>query len=45
MDMLITATEKSQDWGANTLRTVTCKDCGETMEVDVPINPINFFYA
>lgn len=31
------------DWGVDPTVTLTCKDCGEEMEVLVPINPISFF--
>lgn len=31
------------DWGIDPLTTVKCKDCGEDLELVVPINPISFF--
>lgn len=31
------------DWGVDPVATVKCKDCGEEMEILVPINPISFF--
>ena len=35
--------EPINDWGAKMQWTGACKDCGETFEVDIPINPISFF--
>lgn len=37
--------DASQNWGINTIKTVKCKDCGEDYEIDIPINPISFFFA
>jgi hypothetical protein len=34
---------KINTWGPNLDYTVTCKDCGEPIEIEVPINPISFF--
>lgn len=31
------------DWGPTYNTTITCKDCGEKVELNVPVNPINFF--
>lgn len=30
-------------WGIVTTDTIQCKDCGAAVEVDLPLNPINFF--
>lgn len=34
---------KVSDWGVARTAEITCKDCGETVTIDVPTNPINFF--
>lgn len=39
------AIDKINDWGPVLERKVKCKDCGEEMDVDIPINPISFFSA
>lgn len=31
------------EWGPNLQWTCLCKDCGEEFQVEIPINPINFF--
>ena len=31
------------DWGLEQEQTVSCKDCGEEIEISVPVNPIAFF--
>jgi hypothetical protein len=31
------------EWGPNLTRPIICKDCGETFNVEIPINPISFF--
>lgn len=35
--------EKMNDWGTSSTTTITCKDCGEEVEVELPLNPISFF--
>lgn len=35
--------EKMNDWGPKQDVTLTCKDCGEEMQVELPLNPISFF--
>ena len=35
--------DKMSGWGPNTEMTFTCKDCGEAIKIDVPLNPIVFF--
>lgn len=37
------AMETSNDWGPSFIRKVKCKDCGEEFELELPVNPINFF--
>lgn len=45
MNQLAQAIDDSQSWGPQTTKVVTCKDCGENYEVEVPINPISFFFV
>jgi hypothetical protein len=35
--------ERVNDWGPNNRWTCKCKDCGESFEVEIPINPVAFF--
>lgn len=35
--------DELNDWGISTVATVECKDCGAPFEVELPINPVNFF--
>lgn len=35
--------EKMNDWGPNSTTEIKCRDCGETMQVELPLNPISFF--
>ena len=35
--------ENQRDWGADTHYDVVCKDCGDTVNINVPLNPIHFF--
>lgn len=35
--------ETVNNWGPNLKYTCKCKDCGESFEVDIPINPVTFF--
>lgn len=35
--------EKINDWGPSLTWSCKCKDCGETFEVEVPINAVSFF--
>lgn len=34
---------KLNDWGLNHVVEIKCKDCGEIMNVELPLNPVNFF--
>jgi len=45
MDQLAKSIDDSQSWGPQTARKVVCKDCGEEYEIEVPINPISFFFV
>lgn len=35
--------EKMNDWGPASTSNLKCRDCGEQMEVELPLNPISFF--
>lgn len=35
--------EKMNSWGPGTTTKIKCKDCGEEVEVELPLNPISFF--
>lgn len=35
--------EKTNLWGPASTVKLVCKDCGEEMEVDLPLNPVSFF--
>lgn len=35
--------DESGDFGTEAKTAIKCKDCGEIVEIDVPLNPINFF--
>lgn len=35
--------EKMNDWGPAQTAELKCKDCGETMTVELPLNPVSFF--
>jgi hypothetical protein len=35
--------DKTNNWGPNLDHSVICKDCGQPIEIDIPINPISLF--
>jgi hypothetical protein len=35
--------DQLNNWGPQISVPVGCRDCGEQMEVEIPLNPINFF--
>ena len=35
--------EKMNDWGPAQTAKIKCKDCGEEMDVELPLNPVSFF--
>jgi hypothetical protein len=37
------AIEKTNEWGPEQTTTLKCKDCGEEMLIELPLNPISFF--
>ena len=37
------AIERTNLWGPPSTSKIICKDCGEEMEVDLPLNPVSFF--
>jgi len=38
-----TAMKEAGDWGPSTEWTTKCKDCGEEVTLEIPLNPISFF--
>ncbi len=44
MNQLAESIDDSQSWGVKTIKTLKCKDCGEEYEIEIPINPISFFF-
>ena len=40
---LTEAVEKASDWGPDFETKAVCKDCGEEMDVNAPLNPVAFF--
>lgn len=37
------AIERTNDWGPSATTTLKCKDCGEAIAIELPLNPISFF--
>jgi len=37
------AIERTNEWGPASTSKLKCKDCGEIIEVELPLNPISFF--
>lgn len=37
------ALDNSNEWGPRFEQEVVCKDCGEKMTIELPLNPVNFF--
>jgi hypothetical protein len=37
------AIERTSDWGPEKFAAITCRDCGESFKVELPLNPIDFF--
>lgn len=35
--------EEANEWGIEYVVQVQCKDCGETFDLEVPVNPVSFF--
>lgn len=35
--------EELNQWGPSTVTEITCKDCGEQVKLELPLNPISFF--
>ena len=40
---ITSAIEKTNHWGPEQSVKISCKDCGEEMNVELPLNPISFF--
>lgn len=43
MQQISDALQHVSEWGPSTSVQVTCKDCGEAIEIEIPLNPIAFF--
>lgn len=43
MNAIANLIDSSNDWGLDYVRVVKCKDCGEEYNLELPVNPINFF--
>ena len=43
MNRLADKVEQINDFGPNTIQKMKCKDCGGELDVELPLNPINFF--
>lgn len=37
------AIERTNEWGPRATSKIICKDCGESIDVELPMNPISFF--
>lgn len=37
------AIERTNDWGPQQNAVIKCRDCGENIDVELPLNPISFF--
>jgi hypothetical protein len=37
------AAQSLNDWGPDQIVTLKCKDCGQPMQVELPLNPVSFF--
>lgn len=35
--------DQVNSWGSSLMADITCKDCGEIVQIEVPINPVSFF--
>jgi hypothetical protein len=40
---ILTKLDEISSWGPKYIATVTCKDCGDIIDISVPVNPLNFF--
>lgn len=45
MNKVSDAAEKLNSWGPDQIVKLRCKDCGEHMDVELPLNPVSFFTA
>ena len=43
LNLISDAAESKTAWGINNITKIKCKDCGEIIDVELPLNPINFF--
>lgn len=37
------ALNRTNEWGVSNTAKIQCRDCGEVMDVELPINPVDFF--
>jgi len=42
-NQLSSAIDETTDWGPDFTTKVKCKDCGEVMDITIPMNPVSFF--
>jgi hypothetical protein len=45
IESITKAAENLNDWGPDQVVTIKCKDCGQDMKVELPLNPVSFFTA
>jgi hypothetical protein len=43
INRITNAASELNDWGPEQITTLKCKDCGEEMKVELPMNPVSFF--
>ena len=43
VEQISTSIDRVSDWGPNFGSTIKCRDCGEEVQVNTPINPLSFF--
>ena len=43
LNRITEAAQALNDWGPDQIVTLKCKDCGEDMKVELPMNPVSFF--
>lgn len=45
IQLIVNKMDSAEEWGPDFTTDIQCKSCGETVNVELPINPINFFSA
>lgn len=43
LDEIVNHIEVISDWGTDFTHKIKCKDCGETIDLPMPVNPVTFF--